>query len=285
VLFRALPVLWGAVAGEARAEELNGEGAASGGEFTTADALVSGVISNELTDRQELLKWIFVIERRAGKETLTQEQVETQEGPLYRLLAIDGTALNPVQRQQDDARIGRLMRDPSSLQKLKQAQSDDEQKLQKLLNLMPRAFLYDYDGTEEKLVRVKFRPNPHYIPASYEERVIHNLAGTMLIDPDRKRMTKLAGSLVSRVDFGYGLLGRMDSGTVEIGRVEVGPRQWKTAFINIHFSGRVALFKTMSKDQYEKRSEFREVASDLSLSGGKELLISRGLPARETAIR
>jgi len=279
VLVRAIPALSGDVAGAARAKEFSGGGSAGRGEFTTADELVSGVISNELTDRQELLKWIFVIEKRAGKETLTQEQVETQEGPLYRLLAIDGTALNPVQREQDDARIGRLMKDPSPLQKLKQAQKDDEQKLQKLLSLMPHAFLYDYDGAEENLVRVKFRPNPDYIPASYEERVIHNLAGTMLIDPDRKRMTKIAGSLVSRVDFGYGLLGRMDSGTVEIGRVEVGPRQWKTAFINIHFSGRVVLFKTVSKDQYEKRSEFREVARDLSLSDGRELLDSRRLSA------
>lgn len=285
MLVRAIPVLSGDVAGEARAEDLIGGGGTGRGEFTTADELVNGVISNELTDRQELLKWIFVIERRAGNETLTQEQVETQEGPLYRLLAIDGTVLNPVQRQEDDARIGRLMRDPSPLQKLKQAQNDDEQKLQKLLNLMPRAFLYDYDGAEENLVRVKFRPNPDYTPASYAERVIHNLAGTMLIDPERKRMTKIAGSLVSRVEFGYGLLGRIDSGTVEIGRVEVGPRQWKTAFINIHFSGRVALFKTMSKDQYEKRSEFREVASDLSLSDGKELLISRKLPVHETVVR
>jgi hypothetical protein len=249
----------------------------------TANELVRAVIANELTDREQLLKWIWVIEKKVGKETLIEEQVETQDGPLYRLLEIDGTELNADQRQQDDARIDRLMKDPSPLLKLKQAQGEDELKLQKLLKLMPNAYLYEYDGAEENLVRMKFRPNPDYIPSNYEERVIHNLAGTMVIDPERKRMTKVTGHLVNRVEFGYGLLGRIDSGTVELGRVEVGPLLWKTAFINIHFSGRVAIFKTISKDQYERRSDFRAVASDLSLSGGKDLLVSRSLPVHAAA--
>jgi hypothetical protein len=286
LFIRATPALSGDVAGGAHAAatapgtgpNTDRSGAQSAGE------LVGAVVANELRDREQLLKWICVIEKRAGKETLTEEQVETQDGPLYRLLAIDGAALNIEQRQQDDARIGRLIKDPTPLQKLKQAQSDDEVKLQKLLILMPNAFLYDYDGAKENLVRVKFRPNPNYNPSSYAERVVHNLAGTILIDPHRKRMTKITGQLVNRVEFGYGLLGRVDSGSVELGRIEVGPQQWKTAFINIHFSGRVALFKTLSKDQYEQRSDFRAVASDLSLADGKDLLASRRVPVHAAAL-
>jgi hypothetical protein len=248
----------------------------------TADELVVVVVANELADREKLRKWIWMIEKRVGKETLTEEQVETRDGPLYRLLAIDGTALNLSQRQQDDARLGRLLNDPGQLLKLKQAQDEDEDKLQKLLSLMPHAFLCDYDGLEENLLRVKFRPNPAYNPPTYEARVIHSLAGTMLIDFEHKRLTKVIGHLVNRVEFGYGLLGRIDNGTLEFGRVEVGPQQWKTAFIDIHFSGRVVLFKTISKDQYERRSDFRLVASDLSLSDARDLLVSRILPAAQT---
>ncbi len=74
----------------------------------TAGELVSAVVTNELTDREKLRKWICIVEKRAGKQTLIEEQVETRDGPLSRLLAIDGTALDPGQRQRDDARIGRL---------------------------------------------------------------------------------------------------------------------------------------------------------------------------------
>jgi hypothetical protein len=242
---------------------------------------VGAVVANELMDREKQRKWSCMIEKRTGKQTLTKVQIETKDGPLYRVLAIDGTALNPDQRQQDDARIGRLMKDPRSLLKLKQAQAEDEVKLEKLMSLMPEAFVYDYDGGEENSLRIKFRPNPDYSPPTYEARVIHSLAGTILIDSEQKRLTKVAGHLMNRVEFGYGPLGRIDSGTVELGRVAVGPQQWKTDFINIHFSGRVAIFKTISKEQYERRSDFHAVSSDLSLSDAEDLLISGILPPRQ----
>jgi len=249
----------------------------------TAGELVVAVVANEISDREKLRKWLCLIEKRAGKQTLTQLQVETKEGPLYRLLAIDGAALNLEQRRQDDARIGRLLKDPRQLQKLKQAQDEDEIKLEKLIGLLPAAFIYDYDGVEDNLLRVRFRPNPDYTPPTYEARVVHSLAGTILIDPEHKRLAKVSGQLMNRVDFGYGLLGRIDSGTVELGRVPVGPQEWKTAFINIHFTGRLAIFKTISKEQYERRSDFRVVSSDLSLSDAKELLGSSILPRPQTA--
>jgi hypothetical protein len=241
----------------------------------TAGELVGVVTANELMDRARLRKWICTIEKQAGKRTLTQLQVETREGPLYRLLLVDGVALDAGQRRQDDARIGRLMKDPRPLQKLKQAQADDELKLQYLISLMPLAFVYDYDGAEKNLLRIKFRPNPDYNPPNYEARIVHSLAGTILIDTANKRLAKVAGHLVTRVDFGYGLLGRIDSGTLELERVEVGPQLWKTAFINIHFSGRMVLFKTFNKDQSERRSDFQVVSSDLSLAEAKDLLVSR----------
>jgi hypothetical protein len=249
----------------------------------TAGELVVAVVANEISDREKLRKWLCLIEKRAGKQTLTQLQVETKEGPLYRLLAIDGAALNLEQRRQDDARIGRLLKDPRQLQKLKQAQDEDEIKLEKLIGLLPAAFIYDYDGVEDNLLRVRFRPNPDYTPPTYEARVVHSLAGTILIDPEHKRLARVSGQLMNRVDFGYGLLGRIDSGTVELGRVPVGPQEWKTAFINIHFTGRLAIFKTISKEQYERRSDFRVVSSDLSLSDAKELLGSSILPRPQTA--
>jgi hypothetical protein len=68
-------------------------------------------------------------------------------------------------------------------------------------------------------------------------------------------------------------LGHIDNGgTIEIGRVQVGPLQWKTALINIHLSGRLVLFKTISKQEYQTRSDFRAVSGDLSLLEASQLL-------------
>lgn len=188
-------------------------------------------------------------------------------------VAIDGTPLNADQRQQDDARVDRYLHDPNQQLKSKRAHDEDEQKLEKLMRVMPDAFLYDYDGVAGSLVRVKFRPNSNYNPSTYEARVAHSLAGTILIDSQQKRLAKLSGQLINQVDFGYGLLGHIDhGGTIEIGRVPVSGPQWKTALINIQLSGRLVFFKTVSKQQYETRSDFRAVPASLSLPDARLLL-------------
>jgi hypothetical protein len=244
-----------------------------------AAELVNVVVANELADRVERRKWMYLIEKQDGKQTLMEEQVETKDGPLYRLLAIDGRPLDLDQRQQDNARIGRLLHDPGGQLKVKRAHDEDEQKLETLMRLMPQAFLYDYDGVEEGLVRIKFRPNPNYDPPTYEARVVHSLAGTVLIDSQQRRLTKLSGQLINPVEFGFGLLGHIDNGgTVRIRRVEVGPSQWKTALIDIQLSGRLVLFKTINKQEHEIRSDFHAVPDDLSLSQANELTISRVMP-------
>lgn len=250
-----------------------------------AAALVNVVVANELADRAERLKWMYVINKQDGKQTLTEEQVETKGGPLHRLLAIDGRPLDPGQRQQDDARIDRLLHDPSAQLMVKRAYDEDEQKLETLMRLMGEAFLYDYDGIEGNLVKVKFRPNPDYHPSTYEARVVHSLTGTILINSQQQRLAKLSGRLMNAVEFGYGLLGHINNGgTVEIGRVEVGPFQWKTELIDIRLSGRLVLFKTISKQEYEIRSDFHAVPDDLSLSQANQLTISGvvPMPANET---
>jgi hypothetical protein len=241
-----------------------------------AGELINAVVRNELGDRVQQRRWMYLIEKREGDQSVTEEQVETKNGPLYRILALNGTPLNSEQRQQDEARIHRLLGDPSQQAKLKQQYEGDEQKLEKLMGIMPKAFLYAYDGLDGKLVRLKFRPDPAYNPPNYEARVVHNLAGTVLIDPELQRLAKLSGQLVSSVVFGYGIFGHIDNGgTFEIERVPVGPSQWKTALLSIHLTGRMILFKTVSKQQYEVRMNFREVPADLTLSQANELLISQ----------
>ena len=252
----------------------------------SATALVNMVVANELADRVERRKWIYTVEKLDGKQKLTEEQVETKDGPIYRMLAIDGVPLNADQRQQDNARIDRLLRIPSEQLKVKRAYDQDEQKLESLMRLMPAAFLYEYDGGEGSLVRIKFRPNPNYSPSTYEARIVHSLAGSILIDAEQKRLAKLSGQLIQPVEFGFGLLGRIDNGgTVLIGRVEVGPSQWKTALIDIQMSGRLVIFKTINKRQHEVRSNFRPVPGDLSFSQANDLTISSNLRIAAPALR
>jgi hypothetical protein len=238
-----------------------------------AAELVNEVVANELADRAEQRTWMYLVAKREGNQTLTEEQVDTKDGPLFRVLAIDGAPLNPEQRRKDDARMDQILHDPLDQLNRKLDHDKDEQKLEKLMRLMPEVFVYDYDGVEGNLVRVRFRPNPNYDPPTYEARMTHSLAGTILIDAQQKRLAKLSGQLIDRVEFGFGFLGHIDKGgTIEIGRVEVEPLRWKTALIHIQISGRLVFFKTVNKQENESRSEFHTVPDDTSLSEASRLL-------------
>ena len=240
-----------------------------------ASELINEVVANELADRVHLRKWMYAIDKREGTQTLREEQVETRDGPLYRVVAVDGATLNPDQRLQDNARMDGFLHDRGRQLKVEQAHDEDEQKLEKLMRLMPEVFLYDYDGVEGNMVRLKFRPNNNYNPTTYEALVVHSLAGTILIDTQQKRLAKLSGQLINRVEFGYGLLGHVDNGgTIDIGRVQVGPAEWKTALINIQLSGRLVFFKTIDKQEHEVRSDFHAVAGDPSLFEASQLLLA-----------
>ena len=102
---------------------------------------------------------------------------------------------------------------------------------------------------------------------------MHSLTGIIFVDLQHKRLAEFSGRLMNRVDFGYGVLGYIDQGgTIQIGRSQVDSSERKTTFVNIQLSGRMVLFKTVSKQDYEIRSDFRAVSNDLSLMAASQLL-------------
>jgi hypothetical protein len=84
-----------------------------------AAGLINELVANELTDRAQQRKWMYLIDKRGGSRPSRKSRVDTRDGPFYRLLAIDGTPLDPGQRQQDNARMDRLLHDPSQQLKFK----------------------------------------------------------------------------------------------------------------------------------------------------------------------
>ena len=109
-----------------------------------------------------------------------------------------------------------------------------------------------------------------------ESKALQSMAGTILVNPQQKRLAHINGHLLENVDFGFGLLGRLaKGGTFEIERTQVSSSHWKTHLVDINVSGRMLLFKTISKQQHETRSDFEPVSSSLDLKQAEELLQSR----------
>jgi len=143
----------------------------------------------------------------------------------------------------------------------------DGRKSAELLKLLPEAFLFAHAGREGKSIRVKFRPNPKYRPSSNEARVFHAMEGMLLIDAKQTRLAKLSGRLISDVDFGFGILGKLrKGGTFEVLQSEVAPKDWEVSLLDVHISGRALFFHSIGEQQHEVRSQFKPVPSGLSVA-------------------
>ena len=242
----------------------------------SANDLMKDVVANELTDRKEHSNWMYRVTRVVDQRTLAQIEVETKDGPVYRLLRINATRLDSDQQEQETLRQEQLIRDPNRQLKVKQQNEADEPRLESSVRLLPSAFLFEYDGWDGSDMRLSFRPDPSFVSSTMESKALQSMAGTILVSPRQKRLARMSGHLVENVDFGFGILGRIGKGgTFDIERIQVSATHWKTQLVDIHVAGRMLLFKTISKQQHEARSDFEPVPMDLDLKHAEELLRSR----------
>jgi hypothetical protein len=250
-----------------------------------AQQLVADVIYNELNDRGCDSFWQYGILRVSGSQNVDREQVETSDGPIFRLVKDHGNPLDAGERRREDQRLEELVQSPGAMAHVRQEHLKDEARMRKVIELLPQAFLFEYTGPSEGVqVRLSFRPNPAFAPASYETRIVHALGGTLVVNQRLKRLIEMNGRLMERVDFGYGILGHVEKGgTFEIRREQVSEAHWKTNLVEVHIQGKVLLFKNVTKDQRESRSDFRPVPQDISLAEAKALL-DQAVGTREEAL-
>ncbi len=242
-------------------------------------ALIQRMVAHELADREQASYWMYHIEKTVDGHTNSVEQVETSKGPIYRLLAVDGQPLNAQQRSADEKRIQNLLHDPDAQRKAKQDHDADEQRVRELMAKLPTAFLYESDGMEGGNVRLRYKPNPSFVPANFQSRPFTKVAGTIVIEPQQTRLVRIDGRLIGDVVFGFGLLGRVDKGgTFAIARQPVSATHWKTRLVDVHVSGRVILFKSISKEQHDVRSDFKPVPLDITLQQAVNLLEAGAAP-------
>ena len=236
-------------------------------------ALIGRMVAHELADREQTSYWMYHIDKTVDGHTNSEEQVETSMGPIFRVLALDGKPLDAQQRSADDKRIQNLFNDPEAQHKVKQEHDADEQRVRELTAELPKAFLYEFDGMEGDNIRLRFKPNPSFVPPNFQSRPFTKVAGTIVIEPHQTRLIRIDGRITDDVEFGFGLLGRIDKGgTFAIARQPVTATHWKTRLVDVHVSGRVILFKSISKQQHDVRRDFNPVPLDITLEQAVALL-------------
>ena len=184
--------------------------------------LVRRTVRNEIKASNDMASYMFRVRKETPHGSQTRLMVQTRDAMAADLVAIDDQPLNPRQREAENARVQRLMNDPEGLRHKHKQEKEDTERVTRIMRALPDALLYEFDGTEvgrlgvgkpgDELVRLKFRPNPQYVPPSRVEQVLTAMQGYILIDASKDRIAKIDGTLMKDVGFGWGILGHLDRG-------------------------------------------------------------------------
>lgn len=246
--------------------------------------LVRRALANELQAAQDSSHPMrYVLRKSSPRLTTTKTLIETRDGLVAMLVAIDDQPLNPQEQAREQARLDALLADPAKQRRRQNAQDADTQRALKVLRVLPTAFLYQYAGPGPgTVVRFEFRPNPKFSPPDLETEVLTAVSGEIWIDAAQARVVRLQGQVQRDVNFGWGILGRLyQGGWVILEQADVGAGVWRVVKFQMAMSARVVI-RTRNFVTTENESGFTPVPPTLSYRDGIALLRAG---ASETARR
>jgi hypothetical protein len=202
---------------------------------------------------------------RTGGQVWTERVVETAFGRVRFLLAVDGRPLNAEQEGVERGRLAGIVADPETFLAKERAQKDDEAQARKMLDLLPKAFVFDNVRLKEGVWTMDIHPNPEYSPHGIEERVMGAMSGTVMIDAAQERLVHVEGRLPQDVSIGFGLV------TVKAGSHFSSDRadedgHWRTLHVLTAINGKAVLFKSVGKDTEVTRSEFHYLQPGMTVA-------------------
>src|ERR1700736_6129553 len=262
----------GAAQVRVRAAEAGAPGGGSGADVTmvvSAKDLVLRVLAVEGEEIKHKGHYVYLSQERSertGGHLWTERVAETSVGKVRRLIAEDGQPLTGERAAAEHARLMDIAADPEAFRRRSEALKNDEQHAKEMLDLLPKAFLLEGMRQEGEFVRIDYKPNPDFVPQSVEQRVMHGMVGTLLVDAKVGHLHSLEGRLPADVNIGFGLLATIKAGSnFSTMRDPVPGNEWKTSVMNTDITGRAIFFKAIGKKQHAEHSAFVQVPMDITV--------------------
>jgi len=239
--------------------------------------LVKEACYNAVQQREMKSLWSYRVERYEDNHIIVERVIETVDTPVKHLLAVDGHPPTAAQLKEEEDRYRTLLKNSAGRSAFKKEREEDTKTMDEMLRIIPEAFIFQDLGTERGLKKIAFHPNPDFRAKSYQQRVLQNLVGTAFVDVQDKQIARVFASLAQQVEFGLGLLGRVDKGgTLNIARTRLPDGIWQVSTEKIELSGRMAIFKSLNRHKDEHRSDFKPVAPGTTFAKALDELDKNG---------
>lgn len=242
-------------------------------------ALVRSASWNELHATNASSPVRFQIHKQDDTGSTTKNIIETKDGDVARLIAVDDKPLTPERARQERQRLDNLLAHPELQARRHKKEQEDSGRENGMVRLLPDAFLYTYRGMVSTpsgpAFRLSFQPNPNFIPPNREAEVYHGMAGELWVDAAQKRMAKLDAHLISDVNFGWGIVGKLfKGGVIMVDQRDVGEHHWEGTHLKLNLNGKILLVKSLVIQSTEDSSRFEPVSNTLTYKDAIRMLES-----------
>jgi hypothetical protein len=246
--------------------------------------LVKSVLQTEIEAAQDPTHPMqYRLHKVSPRYATTKQIIETKDGDVARLLSINNGPLSPQDEQNEETRLQGLLNDPSLQRHRQQREQGDTERARKVIRALPEAFRYTYAGIGETpqgpSYRLSFQPNPSFDPQDLEAQVLKGMAGELWIDIAQHRVTRLEGKRIHDVDYGWGILGKLDQGgSLLLDQTDVGNHQWRTTHMVLVMNARF-LIKTVKLDTTLDLSQFEPVPAGITYQKAIQMLEPHDKPS------
>ncbi len=239
-----------------------------------AGQIVRRAVNAELAaDGADHSRWVYLDVDRKPNHNIKQWVAETNEGDLKRLLKDNGQTLST---DEQESRLKSFAENAAAQEKQHKGERHDDQQARQMLRLLPQAFVWTRLSDRNGRTVLHFAPNPRFHPPSYEARVFAAMEGKMIVDDAQHRIVSLQGRMIHDVKFGWGLFGELRAGgTFDVERRETGDGVWQITETHVHVEGRALLFKSISDQEDDVKSRFKQIAGNLSITDAEKLLMAQ----------
>jgi hypothetical protein len=224
-----------------------------------ANQLVRQAVDSELrANHADHSLWMYRDEDDSPGKHSTYNAVETPQGELRRLIALNGQKLPPQTDQKEVSRIQHFVSDPGEQAKQRRDGEHDDAQAERFTRMLPEAFTWTVVSQQGDTTKLHYTPNPAFHPPSMESRVLAAMEGDMIVAHDGNRIQSLHGRLTHDVRFAGGILGKMDAGgTFSVERRPVGPGHWQITENHVHINGHALLFKAIGQNDDEVKTGWK----------------------------
>jgi hypothetical protein len=229
-----------------------------------AQKIVADASYNELHTGSEGHPYRYNLHKIDENKSNIKIIVETKDGDVARLISTNDQPLTADANQAELDRLDNLLAHPELVERRHKKEQEEGAREDEMVKLLPDAFLYQYvgmvDGPNGPCYRFSFKPNPSFNPPDRQAEVYHGMEGELWVDQGEQRIVRLDAHLISDVNFGWGILGKLyKGGSILVEQKDVGDHHWEATHMKLDLTGKALMLKSLSFQTTEDASEFHPV--------------------------